>query len=98
MKKIYKEIFQNIRGYTNVKPKCIEIIKVSKCLLQLMVTEYLRNHKYTLPLTHAHTHLTLDTLSGFSVNGSAQEYRAYNKREREGRREEEFNSNFKDYT
>lgn len=45
MKKIHKEIFQNIRGYTNVKPKCIEIIKVSKCLLQLMVTEYLRNHK-----------------------------------------------------
>lgn len=28
-----------------MKPKCIEIIKVSKCLLQLMVTEYLGNHK-----------------------------------------------------
>ena len=45
VKKIHKEIFQNIRGYINVKPKCIEIIKVSKCLLQLMVTEYLGNHK-----------------------------------------------------
>ena len=63
--------------------------------------EYLRNHKYTLPLTHTHTHTHtshLNTLSGFSVNGSAQEYRAFAKREREGRREEEFNSNFKDYT
>lgn len=60
--------------------------------------EYLRNHKYTLPLIHTHTYFTLNTLSGFSVSGSAQEYRAYDKREREGRREEEFNSSFKDYT
>lgn len=57
MEKIHKEIFQNIRGYINVKPKCIEIIKVSKCLLQLMVTKYLRNYK-NANKTHPEIYLT----------------------------------------